>query len=388
MHQHNNRLSREGQPFSLLSECPRREILLAISMIVVILQRSFRNQTELMRRISENLVRPLHRFLAVLTGRLRISVAEMMILASAAALIVWLVYSIIQLIRKPQKGRRLWRMMITLASFGFAVYAGFCILWGVFYYGDDFREKSGLSTREISVEELETVTVYFAAKANEYSTQVTRDDDGLYITDRRAIIDRTPELYRKAEQMYPALSGPEVPVKPFFFSRILSLTDFAGFFFPFTAEANVNTDFPPSLFPATAAHELAHQRGVAEEQEANFCAVLASLLDGDPEFCYSACLLAYTHLGNALRSVDQDAFMLVYAGLNDYILCDFAANREYWKQFETPVQEISNTVYEGFLYSYDQELGLKSYGACVDLLVCHYLEDARQYFGMRVNDKG
>ena len=373
MNQHNNRLSRKGQPFSLLRECPKREVLLAISAFIVVLQRSLRGKTELMRRISENYVRPVHHFLAVLTGRLRISVAEVMILASAAALIVWLVYSIIQLIRKSQKGRRIWRMTITLASFGFAVYAGFCILWGVFYYGDDFREKSGLSTREISVEELETVTVYFAAKANEYATQVTRDDDGLYITDRSAIIDRTPELYIKAEQLYPALSG---------------LTDFAGFFFPFTAEANVNTDFPPSLFPATAAHELAHQRGVAKEQEANFCAVLASLLDGDPEFCYSACLLAYTHLGNALHSVDQDAFMLVYAGLNDLVLCDLAANREYWKQFETPVQEISNTVYEGFLYSYDQELGLKSYGACVDLLVCHYLEDARQYFGMSAIDIG
>ena len=80
--------------------------------------------------------------------------------------------------------------------------------------------------------------------------------------------------------------------------------------------------------------------------------------------------------------------MLVYAGLNDLVLCDLAANREYWKQFETPVQEISNTVYEGFLYSYDQELGLKSYGACVDLLVCHYLEDARQYFGMSAIDIG
>ena len=53
---------------------------------------------------------------------------------------------------------------------------------------------------------------------------------------------------------------------------------------------------------------------------------------------------------------------------------DFAANRLYWAAFETPVQEASNTVYEGFLHSYDQELGLKSYGACVDLLVNYYYE--------------
>ena len=38
------------------------------------------------------------------------------------------------------------------------------------------------------------------------------------------------------------------------------------------------------------------------------------------------------------------------------------------------MQKASNTVYEGFLQSYDQELGLKSYGACVDLLVNYYYE--------------
>ena len=52
---------------------------------------------------------------------------------------------------------------------------------------------------------------------------------------------------------------------------------------------------------------------------------------------------------------------------------------EYWKQFETPVQTVSNAVYEGFLQSYDQELGLKSYGACVDLLVNYYEAQAAEY---------
>ena len=55
------------------------------------------------------------------------------------------------------------------------------------------------------------------------------------------------------------------------------------------------------------------------------------------------------------------------------MLRDILSRREYWAQFDTPVQTASNTVYEGFLHSYDQTLGLKSYCACVDLLVnCYY----------------
>ena len=100
--------------------------------------------------------------------------------------------------------------------------------------------------------------------------------------------------------------------------------------------------------------------------------MLACLEYGDADYCYSACLLAYTHLGNALYSADPGAWQEVYRGLSDGVLADLAASREYWAQFETPVQSVSNTVYEGFLQSYDQKLGMRSYGACVDLLVAYF----------------
>ena len=46
------------------------------------------------------------------------------------------------------------------------------------------------------------------------------------------------------------------------------------------------------------------------------------------------------------------------------------------------MQSVSNTVYEGFLQSYDQKLGMRSYGAYVDLLVNYYYETALAHFGL------
>lgn len=43
----------------------------------------------------------------------------------------------------------------------------------------------------------------------------------------------------------------------------MSRINYTGFFFPYTAEANVNVDSPLCMLPSTIAHELAHQRGVA-----------------------------------------------------------------------------------------------------------------------------
>ena len=352
--------------------CPGRMVLLFASAFVIILQRALRSDRWLMQQMSQRVIRPVHRFLAGLTDHVPFSVAEVLILTAGILFIILTLRAVWQLIRRKGRPAALGRYLLTVSSFGLAVYAGFCLLWGVFYYGDDFMERSGFETREISVEELEEVTIYFAGLANEYSSRVPRDSEGVCATDREAALAKSRTLYDAAEEACPELAGPNVAAKPFFFSKLLSLTDFTGFFFPFTAEANVNTDAPASEFASTVAHELAHQRGVAEEQEANFCAVYASLLDGDPDYCYSACLMAYTYLGNALYSANPGAWELVWEGLNEDVRRDLAFSRSYWQQYQTPVQNISNTVYEGFLYSYDQDLGLRSYGACVDLLVCYY----------------
>ena len=331
------------------------------------------------RWLSEHMVHPAHRWLSVTASAVSFSVAEVIVGVFVIGLLLYLIVQLVLLVKKEKRMRRLLRMLLSLACIALTVYAAFCVLWGVYYYGDDFAAKSGLDNSPVSVEDLRIVTAYFAAKANEYAPLVPRDSDGVTQFDRQEILAKSPEVYKAIQEQYSCLEGPSIPVKGVHFSKIVSLIDFTGFFFPFTAEANVNMDFPTSLLPSTVAHELAHQRGVAKEQEANFCAVISSYSYGDPAYVYSASLLAFIHTGNALYKVDPDGYCEIYGTLSPSILSDFAANRAYWDRFDTKVREAYSTVYENFLYSFDQELGLRSYGACVDLLVHYYLEEARAF---------
>ncbi|MBR3000905.1 MAG: DUF3810 domain-containing protein [Oscillospiraceae bacterium] len=361
-----------------LKLAPRRVIMTVLSAAVIIAHLLTRSDHELNVLLTERLVRPAHRFLSVTASHVPFSVAEVLVGLFVIWVAVYLISQIVFLIREGQRIRRLLLLMLTVLCVGLMIYAAFCVLWGIYYYSDDFATQSGLDAGPVEIEELRAVTIYFASLANEYAKLVPRDENGVCSFDRDAVLARSDEVYRAAEEMYPCLQAPDIRAKGVHFSRIVSYIDFTGFFFPFTAEANVNTDFPTSLFPSTVAHELAHQRGVAKEQEANFCAVLSSLEYGDPEYCYSACLLAYTHLGNALYQADRTTWSGVYSSLSEEVLTDFAANREYWKQFDTPVRKAYNTVYENFLYSFDQSYGLRSYGKCVDLLVHYYIDDARE----------
>ena len=150
--------------------------------------------------------------------------------------------------------------------------------------------------------------------------------------------------------------------------------DFTGFFSPFTGEACINTDSPSSMTPVTIAHELAHQRGIAAEDEANFIAVMTCLEDGDADYVYSASLFALSHLQNAMyKSGDIEEWERLKATYSEGVQADLAKNREYWNEFrDSAVHQAVSDTYDAFLKSYDQELGRETYGACVDLLVEYY----------------
>ena len=218
------------------------------------------------------------------------------------------------------------------------------------------------------------LTVYagFCQLVNEYAPQVERDEAGCFSVSRDEIFSKAGSIYDAVGEEFPFLSGSLPTPKRIFFSRIMSYVDFTGFFFPFTDEANLNTDSPACLLPSTITHELAHQKNIAPEQEANFVAILTALKSNNPVYCYSAALLGYIHLSNALYKADRIAWEQVYGSLDARVRADLSANNAYWQQFQTPVNQATQTVYNSFLQSYGQELGVKSYGACVDLLVACY----------------
>ena len=368
--------------------CPVRLTLTLVAALLILLQRALRDQYDVMRWLSGHFVRPVLRTLGVQSAKASFSVAELLIVAAVVGVLFYVLYCVENVVHRGHFFRQLYRLVLTLLCLVLMIYAGFCVLWGVYFYGDDFMTQSGLQSEAISVEQLQTVTAFFASLANETAGQVPRDADGVCATDREAVLERSGELYAALEQDFPCLEGPPLRAKGIKLSRLLSYTDFTGFFFPFTGEANVNTDFPPALFAATVAHELAHQRGVAKEQEANFVAVLACLRSDDPEYSYSAALMAYSYLGNALAGADRAAWEKIYSTLSEPVLRDFEADRTYWDHFKTPVKTVSNTVYENFMYSYDQTMGLRSYGACVDLLVNYYYDTALQYLNALQTQEG
>lgn len=367
---------------SLRRLAPVRLGITLLCLLAVALIYALRVDEGAMLWVYEHVTHPYHLFMSKLCSHFAFSAAELVYAAAILGLAAYLLWCVYRLIRFPEKRWQLYRLVLTLAMAGAIFWAGLNVMWTPCYYAPGFAEQSGVDDGPLELEELETVTRWFAALASEYADEVPRDENGACTTDRDSVLDRAAGVFEGAAELYPFLDGEALRPKPIHFSRIMSYLDFTGFFFPMTGEANLNMDSPVFLLPSTSQHEIAHQRGVAMEQECNFVAVLSCLESEYADFRYAGAALAYIYLGNALAGADYEAYTEIYYSLSDTVRADFKAQSAYWDEFrDSAAQKASNTVYDSFLKSNGQELGMQSYGACVNLLVHYYIDEAREALG-------
>ena len=172
-------------------------------------------------------------------------------------------------------------------------------------------------------------------------------------------------LSKKYPLLRPGYSAP----KPVLASRLMSRCNITGMFFPFTFEANVNTDVPEYTIPFTMCHELSHLRGFMREDEANFIAYLACRSSSDTDFQYSGAVTAFTYASNALFSADSSAAGKIYSGLSSGVRRDLQFNNQYWDSFKGPAADAATSVNNSYLKANSQKDGVQSYGRMVDLLL-------------------
>lgn len=353
--------------------------LLAAEALALVLFWLLHENTAVMNAYTSAFSSPIRQAVGRLCYRVSFSVAEVLCAALVMAVIGYLLWAAAAVLR-AKKGQRLARMQTVLLWFVCAA-AGlgtvFCWFWGADYHTSSFQERSGIYAQPVAQEDLLAVTLYFARRTAWTSGDVARDETGVFAVPREEILADSPHAYDALEEQFPFLAFDDLGVKPVHFSRIMSALDFTGVYCPYTGEANVNMDSPACMLASTAAHEMAHQRGYASEQECNFLAVLASTTCTSAAYTYSGWLMGYVYLGNALYRVAPETYWAIRQALPETVEADLKDNSAYWDQFrDKAAQKVSNKVYEGMLKAYGEERGLASYGTVVDLLVAYYRDAA------------
>lgn len=192
--------------------------------------------------------------------------------------------------------------------------------------------------------------------------------------DLKTLNGKLNEAYKKACEKYPFISNFYSSPKPVALSEPWTYTHIAGVYTFFTGEANININFPDYTLPYTAAHEMAHQRGISREEEANFVAFLVCMESDDPFIKYSAYANAFEYVASSLNGADRDAYKELYLSRVPQMLKNemSAYNAFFEKYKENVAATVAGKVNDTHLKMQGEEAGEKSYGLVVDLLVAYY----------------
>ncbi|MDN5352429.1 MAG: hypothetical protein PWQ12_1349 [Clostridiales bacterium] len=305
-----------------------------------------------------------------LTGLVPFSLGELVVIGH----VIFVPIFVILLIVKMIKGGAL-KWIYHIAVYLALLYIGFMVLWGFNYSRMSIGDMMGLQVRPYAKEELYELTKSLIRSANALRAEIPENATGVMTIPGgySAVFEEAQAGYDAIDSDIPQLSGAYGRPKPVALSQWMLYTNITGVFFPYTAEANVNVAVPDLLLPATTLHEMAHQRGFAPEDEANFIAYLTARTHPDPIFRYSGTMLALIHAYNALAAQDSASAAELEALFSEGLRRDLDAQNQFWKAYKGKASETAEQVNDAYLKSNHQVDGTKSYGRMVDWLIADYL---------------
>jgi len=269
------------------------------------------------------------------------------------------------------------RFIITVMSLIPTLYCLFILGFGTGYYTSPIDQKLGLERKDVSADELYYTSMIIGEELNKLTEEINFITESSSVSPYsvRETSDFICEAYEKIYSEYEFISPLWSRVKPIVLSEPMTYTHIGGVYTFFTGESNVNTNFPDYTIPYTIAHELAHQRGIAREDEANFVAYLVCISSDDPYIRYSGYLNMYEYVISALYSADPELYSQTISCLDIEIRYDMYAFSKFFDKYRDSVAaDISGAVNDTYLKLQGTE-GSRSYGLVVDLTVAYYLTE-------------
>ncbi len=269
------------------------------------------------------------------------------------------------------------------------VLAGASLIWllhtgvyGLNYYAGPLSEDIHLESYDFTVEDLADATIYFRDKANAMALEMPRDEAGnLIYSDFATLANQAGQGFHTLtyEHSGSVFAGSLEPVKELAWADLYTAMGITGITMPLTGEAAVNPQIPAVSMPFTMCHEMAHRMCIAREDDANFAAFLACLVNEDRQFQYSAYYMAYRYCYSALLSAGTGEAAAAAARIdlevNSYLRYDLKTyDRFFTSNRSEMATDLANAANDAYIKLSGDGNGTDSYGRVATDLVNWYID--------------
>lgn len=248
-------------------------------------------------------------------------------------------------------------ILIKLINACLVLYISFKILWGLNYSRPSIANQLNIKKEKYTVEQLVLLGNYFVTKLNSLQPKTTANL-------RYSITElqhKAATAYQLSAQTNTFFKSKITAVKPVLNPHFISKIGIAGYYNPLSGEANVNMKLPAWVLPFVTCHEIAHQLGVAREDEANLVGYLVGINSNDVNFQYSANynMLRYILFEIGIKSPEN--YQKLLGKISPRVLEDFKTENDFWAKYNGQMAIYTGVIFDKFLKINNQKKGINSY---------------------------
>ena len=345
-----------------------------ISGIILLIEKIFASFADFINMISA----PFRMAIAWSTSWIPFSLAEILVIAIP----VWLTAFIVIGIKRSKSGLKSTVKYISIIlCIPCFIFITFVWTYSSGYYNSELYEKLEFEDIDIGKNELYETSLWLKDNLNIIADHVRYgEDNGSFTNDSYDLLSKKIyHSYSKVSDKYDIIYNFPSRIKPIMLSEPMTYTFISGVYTFMTGEANLNVNYPDFVCVSSLAHEFAHQRGIAREEEANFISFLVCTSSDDDFIRYSGYLDAFLNVSSALRKESNELYNSVIASLDKRVIKDIISYSEFCDKYkDTIASDVADSVNDKFLQANGQEQGIKSYGMVTKLCVGYFYTEIKK----------
>lgn len=261
------------------------------------------------------------------------------------------------------------KIPLQLVNFTLFLYLIFKILWGLNYSRPTVTKQLAIGNEKYTTTQLVALGRYFIGQLNSLQ-HVQKIRFSIAELESEAVAG-----FQLMEAENPFFRYNTPVLKPVLNSWFITKIGIEGYYNPLSGEANVNMRLPSVALPFVTCHEIAHQLGIAREDEANLIGYLVASHSHQPFFRYSANYAMLKSILFEIRLKSPEDYEELYKSINETTLKEFKNDREFWRKYNNQMFGYLDVAFDRFLKLNSQKKGTDSYQDIVLWLYNYHKDD-------------
>ncbi len=328
-------------------------ILLAVIAVLTLIQFTLPSGPSVVAFYSRHIFQSYQTIRNIVLNIIPFSVGDILYLVLAVLIIITLGKWIYYLFKIRTKGHELTLSVLHFVIIFGVFYILFVVGWGGNYYKPKLTKYWQLDSKGWDNDStLVAFDRYLIEKLNKGVRQNITID---FKESERRSVQYYKEHVRAGGKLY------ALHAKSTMFGYMLQYFGIQGYYNPFTGEAQVNKYLPSFMLPFVVSHELAHQAGIAAEDDANLLAYAIGTKVKDPAFNYSAYFNLWLYVHGRLREQDTVKANELRELLNPISASHVDTLRAIRRRYKGSFSRYSGQLYDSYLKFHNQHEGIESY---------------------------